>query len=286
MKILIEQISPNIVCNTTGIGNSGNFGAINLQDSIVVIDSGRSFEIASKFRKEVEKYFSKPVKYLFLTHTHSDHRNGMKAYKDVKIVMSTKSVNNMPVSVKIKEYQIIEFEKEYVIEHTDQKVVLYHIGGHTSGSSCLYDQHEKTLFSGDILFLGNVNYNIPFMGFYQNKPKSTGNPDESIEALEFFSKLEINTLIPGHGSWQKNPKNTIKSQLNFLKALKKHFLDQIKKNVPLSSYELPEIDLIRQAYDRIKTYPKKDQQKERKWLENYLNWLKKSFYNYYDSSDE
>ena len=247
----------------------------------MVIDSGRSVEIASKFRKEVEKYFSKPVKYLFLTHTHSDHRNGMEAYKDINLIMSSKLVKNLPSTVRINKFIIIEFQKEYTIEDNDQKIELFHIGGHTIGSSCLYYQNEKTLFSGDVLFLGDVNYNIPFLGFYQNKPKLTGNPDESIEALRFFLNLDLETLIPGHGAVQKNPKNTIEKQLNFLLVLKRHFIDKIVNNIPLSECNLPKTDLIQQAFDRIDSFPIKEQNREKKWLENYLNWLRKSFYNYY-----
>ena len=63
-------------------------------------------------------------------------------------------------------------------------------------------------------------------------------------------------------------------------------LDQIKNNVPLSSCKVPDIDLIRRAYDKIESLPIKEQNKERRWLENYLNWLKKSYYNYYYSRDE
>ena len=82
MNFLIP-ITPNIVVNTLGIERSGNFGAIRLNDCIVVIDSGASPKIGTKFRKELKSKFKQEIKYVILTHTHTDHRNGLASFSDI-----------------------------------------------------------------------------------------------------------------------------------------------------------------------------------------------------------
>ncbi len=53
---------------------SSVLGGISLGSFSIAIDSGNPLEVGHGFRKNLESYFGLPVKYLFLTHAHSDHR--------------------------------------------------------------------------------------------------------------------------------------------------------------------------------------------------------------------
>jgi glyoxylase-like metal-dependent hydrolase (beta-lactamase superfamily II) len=164
-------------------------------------------------------------------------------------------------------------------------VELHHIGGHTVGSSITYFPAEKVLFSGDLFFTGGVNFNIPFLNFYQNKcydkiAKRTGNPEECINALEKFKTMDIEVIVSGHGSIVKNPYELIHTQLTFYKSLRSHIIEILDNNKSMIELDLRKFRLIKDAYDRIENSIE-NKKKHTIWLENYLDKLKKSYYNYY-----
>ena len=51
-----------------------NFGGISLDDFTVAVDSGGSSVRGPYFRKALDNWFNLPVKYIIITHYHSDHR--------------------------------------------------------------------------------------------------------------------------------------------------------------------------------------------------------------------
>jgi glyoxylase-like metal-dependent hydrolase (beta-lactamase superfamily II) len=66
-------------------------------------------------------------------------------------------------------------------------IKLFHVGGHSSGSLCVYVEEDKVLLTGD-----NVSCaRHPFRG--------TADHLEWIKALKWMKGLEIDTIIPGHG---------------------------------------------------------------------------------------
>jgi glyoxylase-like metal-dependent hydrolase (beta-lactamase superfamily II) len=276
-------VSPNSVANTSGIKRSGNFGGIALNNFVIGIDSGQSFEIGKVFRRKLEEFYNLPVRYFVLTHTHTDHRNGMDAFNDVPIILSKKTIANMPKSVRLGKFLLEEFDRAYIITDDDLEVEVHHVGGYTIGSNVVYFPSEKVLFAGDLLFLGGVNFNIPFLGFYQNKPKKTGNPDEYIDAFEKFISMDIEVLVPGHGCVVFNPKEELNTQLEFIKSLKSFFIEVLEENKALEVIKLPKLDLIVEAYASIEKKPSRESEKrvDKRFLENYLNHLKISFYNHY-----
>ncbi|MHA2284179.1 MAG: MBL fold metallo-hydrolase [Promethearchaeota archaeon] len=94
--IELEDVTSRTVAHTSGIERSGNFGGIALYNFSIVIDTTSSFELGKEFRKKLEARFNLPINYLFLTHTHSDHRNGLKAFTDVPLIASDNCIKNMP----------------------------------------------------------------------------------------------------------------------------------------------------------------------------------------------
>ena len=279
----LETITEHVVVDTTiqRKSRSSVIGAIFLEEYSIAIDSCNPNEIGLAFHKELETHFNKPVKYLFLTHSHSDHRGGMEAFKDATIIISQKCKENMPTSVRFSKFTIETFEETHILKENNLKVKFLKVAGHSIGSSVGYFPNEKVLFGGDLFFVGSGNLGLPFMSFYQNRPKRTGNPDEYLAAFETFMGMEIDVIIPGHGDLVFNPQEYLESQKLFFQALKKHFISAIEDGKSLEEIKMPELDPIKQAYQKVES--ETSVSKAKRFLDHYLDLLKKSFYNHYCS---
>ncbi|MFX0185436.1 MAG: MBL fold metallo-hydrolase, partial [Candidatus Hodarchaeota archaeon] len=173
-KYTLKEVTPRTVIVTT---ENCNAGAIVLNNFIVAIDPTMFPVTAKQFREDVEKKFSKPVKYLLITHYHGDHVFGSAPFRDTKIIGSNKLVEGIKGKLEsqwakeafnewikqepekkedIESIEVIlpeiSFENNYMIKDDDLQIEINHIGGHTAGSSYAYFSHEKVLFAGDLMF--------------------------------------------------------------------------------------------------------------------------------------
>ncbi len=282
----LEEISEHVAVDIkTQYGSrSCVLGGISLGKYSIAIDSGDSLEVGTALHKELEKHFKIPVQYLFLTHTHNDHRNGREAFKDLTLIASQKCIHNMPKSISFSKWKKELFERELIIKEEGLSLELHHVGGHSIGFSVAYFPLEKVLFAGDLFITEPTNFGLPFMGFYQNKPKRTGNPEEYLAAFEKFKSMKIDVIVPGHGELILNPKEYLDEQNSFYYSLKTFFIAEIEDGKGLEEIKIPTLKPIERAHEIIESKPKKSQ--ATRFLDNYLNWIKKSFYNYYSGEFE
>jgi len=88
----------------------------------------------------------------------------------------------------------------------DIDVVAMHTPGHTEGSTCFYLASEKALFSGDVLFKGNVG-RIDLPG---------GDARAMEKSLARIAELPADTRVyPGHGDL-----TTIGAELTWLRTFR------------------------------------------------------------------
>lgn len=80
------------------------------------------------------------------------------------------------------------FEKELTLDVGGTEVRLHNLGpAHTGGDSVIYVPEAKTLYAGDLLFIGGT-------------PISWAGPISNwIAACQFMLDLDIETIVPGHG---------------------------------------------------------------------------------------
>jgi len=277
----LERISDHVVIDkeTQYESRSCILGGISLSKYSIAIDSGDSLKVGIGLRKELEACFKMPVKYLFLTHTHNDHRNGREAFKDLTLIASQKCIDNMPKKVSFNNWKKEFFNQELIVQEDNLTLEFHHVGGHSVGSSIAYFSVEKVLFAGDLFITNPVNFGLPFMGFYQNKPKRTGNPEEYLAAFDKFKKMKIDVIVPGHGRVILNPQEYLDEQITFYNALKDFFNSAIEEGKGLDEIELPRLEPIEAAHKDAES--RKQRSNALRFLENYLNWIKTSFYNYY-----
>jgi len=184
---------------------------ITLPDEIVFVDCGLFPELASKFRRDMEKRFQRKTSYLLLTHTHWDHCLAMEAFADTKIVASPKETARFKRLLKSEPYRkrwvknfkddkeitdviknvrlclpnVVSVEEKLVIGPKGQEITFQVTGGHSPGSAYVYSPAERVLCAGDNLLTCYAQL--------------IGDGEKTLEIYRHWETLSIEQVIPGHG---------------------------------------------------------------------------------------
>ncbi len=144
------------------------------------------------------------LKYIYLTHCHGDHILGVTELKNRcggKILIhreDSEGLNNTEINLApFIGLGDIELEADSRIDDNDLihlgnlQFKVIHTPGHTKGSSCLYCEKEKCLFSGDTIFRGT----------WGRTDLPTSNREDILKSIEKkIMTLPDDTIVyPGHG---------------------------------------------------------------------------------------
>jgi len=208
----LNKVSSRVYANCDG-ETGGNVGIIELSEGSVAVDAQYPGS-ARKFRAAIPKATKKPLSHLLLTHVHGDHVFGNMVFKDLEIVSHRRLWEKMEVSLKnewapgnletmLETYRKDAPERWWLFEGLEivlptitftekweiDGVQFINHGGHSDCSSVVYVPDDKTLFAGDLLFVGR----FPWAG------DPTADPDKWIEAFQTMLKMDIEAIVPGHG---------------------------------------------------------------------------------------
>jgi len=177
-------------CNSFYIGGSVN----------ALIDPGLEKYVPNLLKDmEADGIVKNDIRYIINTHSHPDHYEGSVLFNnsDVKIALHKKEVEFVKgvgsslynlFGLKAPDVQISLILKEGEISLGEETFEVLLIPGHSPGSIGLYWPARKVLFSGDVIFYQNVGRS-DFPG---------GSGSSLKQSIVSLSKLEIETLFPGH----------------------------------------------------------------------------------------
>lgn len=131
------------------------------------------------------------INQVILTHAHHDHAMGT-------FLILEKSNPKVYVHEKDTKYIASSFGDALVKVNEGDKITtsigelsVYWTPGHTKGSMCLYEKENKILFSGDTVFPD---------GYYGRYDGESGSLQAIIESLKKLTELDVEIMLPGHGS--------------------------------------------------------------------------------------
>lgn len=211
--------------NVDNGGNISNSAFIVSEDGVIVIDTGSSSKYGEQMIKAIKTVTNKPIVTIVNTHHHPDHFLGNSAFKDVKILATKYTKDDITnngdlyignlmnltykwmegTRVKAPTVELDELKNKY-IKLGKHKLKIIYLDGHTDSDIALYDEYTKTLFASDLIFYNRI------------AATPHANIKKWISALENLRQVDYKILVPGHGpiSTNKEPFDQVKRYLIYL----------------------------------------------------------------------
>ncbi|MHA1969650.1 MAG: MBL fold metallo-hydrolase [Candidatus Hodarchaeales archaeon] len=248
-----------------------------LRNYCLVIDCGRNLEHGNLLHNQLRERFSVPIKYFVLTHCHPDHRGGIKAFKDTTLVTSEETIKLLPKNIREGKIQkiVVPSGGTHILQDDDLSIEIHHVGGHTPGSCFIYSPHEKIIFAGDLLFSG---FESPYPGCSRDV-----NPEKWIKAIESMMKLDVETVVLGHGP-ELMGYTDLANYLEFYQSIRKLIVEAIAKDIRLDALDAPDttpqFELLQKKHDLSKPQSTLDwaqigKSRRKQFLKNLYNFYKK-----------
>lgn len=219
-------------------GDIANVSFIITENSVILIDTGSSYEYGLQIKKEIEKITAKPIKYIINTHHHPDHFLGNSAFQsdifateytkneimqngDLYIVNLVNIVQSAMKDTKVKTPNKILNSK--ILDLDGYKLEVLYLEGHTKSDVAIFDYQTKILYSADLVF--------------HKRTPATAHADikKWIKSLEELEKIDYKFLVSGHGI-ATTSKEPIKENISYLR-----FLDETLKQSAKNGLDIFEI---------------------------------------------
>jgi len=195
-----------------------------LIDGELLVDAGTG-NYFGEMKKEIESLCDpKGITSLVNTHCHFDHTGGDRKFRDwLKVSLAVHTADKKAVETGSgtlselfgQKSRILTVDKALregsTVRTKNFSFTVIHTPGHTPGSICLYDAEKKLLLSGDTLFDNAVGRtDLP-----------GGNKEQLLASLHRLSELNVEFLLPGHGTPKvRGIDFLIKQMINFMSEKK------------------------------------------------------------------
>lgn len=194
-----------------------NVYAIDIGDGLVMIDSGAGLgvdDILANLARDGLDVEAKPVRWLFLTHSHADHAGGAHLLRqffdcevavgeqeahlvehgdevDLKLDIAKRSGFYSPDYVFHNCQVTVRVRHDDIFECGELKIRALNVPSHSPGSICYLVEFDfgKALFTGDVVFPEGV------IGLLNCEGSSLKGYRESLPLLK---DLGVELLLPGH----------------------------------------------------------------------------------------
>ncbi len=245
-------------------GAGANTGIVVGKDGVIVFDSKMTPESSREMLAAIAKITPKPVTTVILSHSDSDHVNGLTAFpKGVTIIAQENCKKEMEASKGNKgeapqDYLPTKtYDKELNLTIDGVRVQLRHWApAHTSGDTVMLLPDEKIVFGGDL---------VDFTQFALIHPQKGGSTAGWITSMKGVVALNADTYVSGHGGLQT--KATVQARLTEVEARRKQIqamvaagksLDEIMKTAgpdepPMGPFGAP--GFTEAVYDELTKKP-------------------------------
>ncbi len=217
VKETLREVAPGVFgvfgvyeqVNKQNRGFISNAYFVVTKDGVFVIDTLSTYMLGRELVETIRTKTRLPIKYVLITHYHTDHFYGVKALREAGAVIiahpwsysylsddASKRMFNARLEILgerlLKGTKLIgpdiTTSSSMVIKLGDEFFEIHHwCKAHTDGDLVVWMPKRKILFAGDLVFGGRV----PFLG--------SGNSRTWLLCLEKIKELSPEILLPGHG---------------------------------------------------------------------------------------
>jgi cyclase len=251
---LVRELAPGVFVRLAEPDKRiiANSGWVIFRDYVLVIDANYPWG-ARAILADLRKTTDKPVRFAFDTHYHADHSFGNSVFVDAgaTIVCSQdcadESRRKNPASwnndkgtgeFDLKQWRLEHpqagFADRMTFDDGEHRVELHRVGpAHTLGDAVAYLPKERIVFTGDLCVTSAAN----------NLADPDANPENWVKTLDGLERMDISTLIPGHGPIGN--RGSIAPQRTYLAAMidgvragivKGQSADEVSRTLDLTQY--------------------------------------------------
>lgn len=226
----------------SNLGEICNVGFIIGDEAVAVIDSGGSVTEGRALIAAIRAITDKPIRFLINTHMHPDHVFGNGAFEDVgatiighrnlpRALMSRgdfylASYRETMGSALMSEIRIIApsrlIDDEEEIDLGARKLTLRAWKpAHTDNDVTVFDRQTRTLFAGDLCFLGHI-------------PTLDGSILGWMAQLDALAAIDAEMVVPGHGPIPFPWPEALEPERHYFEVLARDVRKAISDGVPLA----------------------------------------------------
>ena len=235
--LAVTQVTPGVFVHIGALedwapaygGDVANIGFVVGSRCVAVIDSGGTPSVGQALRAAVERTTPLPVCYVINTHAHPDHMLGNVAFADAsqpapRFVASARFAHTLAAR---EPYYLNALQRDFGIRLSHMAIVYPTISversldldlgdrvltlqawptAHTDNDLTVYDRRTRTLFASDLLFR-------------QHLPVLDGSLRGWISVMAGLKRLDVATVVPGHGPVSGDWPAVMDAQADYLNAL-------------------------------------------------------------------